>query len=462
MEEPAAGGVRNEEGGAQPPRLAMRERASRAAHHRRRRDEHQRMWLHRRRARRGMGPMMMRGLDPMMMMVMRDEDPRHNGHQVREVANQGHNGDEVLAPLPFYREVFLLQCAIFLMKNTEIPSDDRCNVWVGLQLAQGRRRAESEANNRITRRGESSLRQEEHTFGRLADFKVLPEPNVVEQVTTAPDFDPTQLFIKKCTACVGWAVHGLVFELVNGQRMGVVLGVRLHTEYMNVDDKAIESRGGVGWTDIDYGDYIVAIHGNRLSRPFAWLCHSVVLQFHSGKVIRYESEHEPWRGAGFSYSIPQPSLVYRISFGHGQSRDARGLLTAVHVGISPSNMQYLPPHYKQAVQDTFDVLQKIDTTLYSSGAMSLGDDLWRHVMSFIAPWQLHAPPFPVRNISADAQETFQVLEQHGWERAMVHERLVHHGWNSAAVQDALVELTDMEQRLDAMQAHRAVARGPLP
>jgi hypothetical protein len=125
-------------------------------------------------------------------------------------------------------------------------------------------------------------------------------------------------------------------------------------------------------------------------------------------------------------------------------------------------MQYLPPHYKQAVQDTFDVLQKIDTTLYSSGAVSLGDDLWRNVMSFIAPWQLHAPPFPVRNISADAQETFQVLEQHGWERAMVHERLVHHGWNSAAVQDALVELTDMEQRLDAMQAHRAVARGPLP
>ena len=44
--------------------------------------------------------------------------------------------------------------------------------------------------------------------------------------------------------------------------------------------------------------------------------------------------------------------------------------------------------------------------------MSLGDDLWRNVLSFIAPWQLHAPPFPVRNVSADAQESFQVLEQH--------------------------------------------------
>ena len=38
------------------------------------------------------------------------------------------------------------------------------------------------------------------------------------------------------------------------------------------------------------------------ARPFAWLCHSVVLEFHSGKIIRYESEHEPWRGVDFSYS----------------------------------------------------------------------------------------------------------------------------------------------------------------
>lgn len=210
----------------------------------------------------------------------------------------------------------------------------------------------------------------------------------VELASPGADFDPTSLFLKRVTACIGWAVHGLVFEFVNGDRMGCIL-VDFGDRSMDLSDTSIERRSGVGWTDIEYGDYIVGIHGDKLADPNKqWFCHTLVLDFSSGRIIRYESKHEPWRGAPFSYSVPQPCLIYRVAFKYDQKEDALGLKTSIHLAVSRANVYHLPPKYKQHVLEILVMARRIDSERETSGKKAMGDDVWWRILGFLNGWHL--------------------------------------------------------------------------
>jgi len=191
---------------------------------------------------------------------------------------------------------------------------------------------------------------------------------------------------------VGWAVHGLIFEYLNGKRQGCLLvdfGDRLS---LDLSDKNIERRSGVGWTEIEYGDYIVGMHGDQLKDPnLIWFCHSVTLEFASGRSIRYSSLHEAWKGEPFSYVVPQPCLVYRITFKHEQNQDMLGLVTSMHLPLSRANMTHLPRRQKEAAIDVLTIAKQVDESRASVGQKPLGEDLWWHILGFIRAWELGPP-----------------------------------------------------------------------
>jgi hypothetical protein len=304
------------------------------------------------------------------------------------------------------------QYAASMRQHRELRSWRREREW------QSGREEERERAARRVHRGTPSVVQEMQTFGYSANFSM---PNKaadgLEQVTASSDFDPTRLFLKRVTACVGWAVHGLVFEYVDGKRMGYIIdGGGDH--YVDLVDDGINRRQGRKWTDVQYGDYVVGIHGNRLVNAIKpWLCQTVALEFASGMTVRYEANHEPWRGEPFSLKVPQPCLVYRITFGHHQEQDMRGLITTLHLPLSPENLLLLPTKHQQAVQETFNAVQQVDEIVESSGQMPLGDDLWWHILGMLTAWQLHLPPPKKKDCPLEKEKN---RVQRGWDHDVLH------------------------------------------
>ena len=234
-------------------------------------------------------------------------------------------------------------------------------------------------------------------FPKLAHYRVNVEDGLEIMASTDRDFDHTELFLRRVTACVGWAVHGLVFEFVNGKRMGLILEGCGEYYTQTLADDVMNGRGGVGWTDIQYGDYIVGMHGDRIGNRAShrWFCHTMTLEFASGKSIRYESTHEAWRGEPFSYTIPQPCLVYRITFSHAQEEDMRGLRTSIHLPISQalrSDMKDLPQKYEQAVEEILRITRQIDLNRSLNELKPLGDDLWGIVLGMINVYEISVSP----------------------------------------------------------------------
>jgi hypothetical protein len=270
--------------------------------------------------------------------------------------------------------------------------------------------------------------QEYEDFNRSADMTFTNAAEGVELATASPHFDPRGLFLKRVTACIGWAVHGLIFEFVNGKRMGAIL-VDFGDRSLNLSDESIEKRAGVGWTDINYGDYIVGMHGDRLADPEKmWFCHTLVLEFYSGKSIRYEAKHEPWRGLPFSYTVPQPCLVYRIAFKYEQGEDMLGLKTSIHLPVKQGNMALLPTKYKTCVKEILIMGRTIDADRESSGKKPLGDDVWWRILSMLHGWQL-LPPAPTEEEEEVSAESSSEEEQNrgGGERGSFLQRVAGRG-----------------------------------
>ena len=258
-----------------------------------------------------------------------------------------------------------------------------------------RRRQEEEewTMRRTLRRGIPSFAQEHNAFGYSSKLTQQEESDWVvvqglEQVTASPEFDAKRLFLKRVSACIGWAVHGIVFEFVDNTRMGCILDGFAETR-MPLTDDSMRKRLGVHWQDVEYGDYIVGIHGNRLHNTnLLWLCHTVVLEFRSGKCIRFESRHEPWRGEPFSYQVPQPCLVYRVAFRHELTQDMRGLVTSIHLPLAINNIPHLPLKNKQTVDAILHVTRDFDMQRESQGRKPLSDDLWWNILGWIRAWEM--------------------------------------------------------------------------
>lgn len=149
---------------------------------------------------------------------------------VRREAQLGYDNfshDIINNPKPEVPESTLLEGALSLMQSKDVPEDERRTIWVGLQKAhtfrlhQTRLCGEHRQWDGLSRY--SPLYQEECIFGYGAGLEQIDPIGRVERVTAGPDFCPSCLLVSRVTACVGWAVHGLVFEFANGIRMGYVL-----------------------------------------------------------------------------------------------------------------------------------------------------------------------------------------------------------------------------------------------
>lgn len=275
-------------------------------------------------------------------------------------------------------------------------------VWI-MRMEEDRMRRERREEERQAqawrpppplRRGISSFSQEHSVLGSRFHKPTKAPPAVpgLEQVAASPEFDAKRLFLKRLTACVGWAVHGIVFEFVDNTRVGCILDGFPKTR-LDLTDENIQRRHGVEWQNVDYGDYIVGIHGNRLHKEsLLWFCQTVVLEFRSGKTIRFEAGHEPWRGEPFAYQVPQPCLVYRITFRHEQTQDMRGLITSIHLPISVANMAHLPLQNKQTLEEILAILSEVDAARESRGRKALTDDLWWNILGWIRAWEMPVSP----------------------------------------------------------------------
>lgn len=196
---------------------------------------------------------------------------------------------------------------------------------------------------------------------------------------------------------------------------------------LDLTDANLVERGCDDFTYIAKGDYLVSIRGNRLAnRKSPYMCHSITLDFASGRSITYASQYQRWRGEPFSCEIPQPCLVYKVSAGFANSGDARGLVTTIHLPISKGNMAHLPLNHQRAVLNVLWSLRKVGSVLETEyGAKSIGDDVWWHVLGYLLGWHLEVE----NDIGQAALESFNILEEHAWGEHDVRESLVGFGWN---------------------------------
>jgi hypothetical protein len=187
--------------------------------------------------------------------------------------------------------------------------------------------------------------------------------------------NPELLLLKRVKACIGWAVHGVVFEFLDGTRAGYVVDVTSIT-----DDEAIERRRCTDWVDINMGDYVKTVRGYNLSRG-CFLCHTIELDLASGRTISFASQHEPWKGEPFQFNLPENALLHHVSFREGKCVGVTAAETVMHLPIkSPQRVRRLG----EAYQDNFRLLQltaqRIDRDRVDEGERPLGRDLWQTIL----------------------------------------------------------------------------------
>lgn len=186
---------------------------------------------------------------------------------------------------------------------------------------------------------------------------------------------PELLLLKRIKACVGWAVHGIVFEFLDGTRTGFVVDVNSIE-----NDDAIFKKRPTAWVDVQPGDFIRSVKGFHLSRG-CFLCHTLTLELNSGRVIEFASHHEPWKGEAFSYQLPENALLQHVSFHKGQCIGVTACETNLHLPIKyKQRIPFLP----RVCRDTFLLIQLIsnciDHRLENNGSKSLGIDLWNSIL----------------------------------------------------------------------------------
>lgn len=196
------------------------------------------------------------------------------------------------------------------------------------------------------------------------------------------------LMLKRIRACIGWAVHGLLFEFLDDRRVGHVSDV----EWLH-DDEAIAGRRPTDWVDIEPGDYVRKVHGFNLLRA-CFLCHTIHIEMASGRTISFVSNHEPWKGAPFAYELPENSLLHYVSFRYGRCIGLTAVETSMHLPIhSLQRVRTLP----KTCQDNYRFLQllsgRIDCDNVNRGHRPLGRDLWGKIFwEYLACYDLQDDP----------------------------------------------------------------------
>lgn len=183
------------------------------------------------------------------------------------------------------------------------------------------------------------------------------------------------MLLKRVRACIGWAIHGLIFEFLDGTRVGYV------SDVCSIDDnRGIERRRPTEWIDVEPGDYVRAVHGFNLSRS-CFLCHSIHFEMASGRTISFESQHEPWKGSAFKYSLPENSLLQYVSCREGRCIGITGVETPMHLPVaSAKRVQTLPEPCRESYQFFQLIAHRLDSNLEKEGSRPLGRDLWGKII----------------------------------------------------------------------------------
>lgn len=194
--------------------------------------------------------------------------------------------------------------------------------------------------------------------------------------------------LRRVIAGVGWAVHALVFEFADGSRVGRLL----HNNGLEMDlgDESISTRCWVRWQDVQKGDYIVRVSGNGTVNP-TYLCHSITLDFASGREITFRSTHTPWRsGDMFSFHVPQPGLLRKVRFQWGQCTGIDHIETTAHLPImkNAANLRQLPAHVKEQLQFILWVVREIDAERIKDGMRPVGSDIWWRALGFLTGFDI--------------------------------------------------------------------------
>lgn len=196
--------------------------------------------------------------------------------------------------------------------------------------------------------------------------------------------NPELLLLRRVKACIGWAVHGLVFEFLDGTRSGYVVDVASIN-----NDEALEKRRCTEWFDIAMGDYVKSVRGYNLSRG-CFLCHTLELELASGKTITFASKHEPWKGASFQFNLPESALLHHVSFREGSCVGVTAAETKMHLPVkSQTRVRSLGKSYQDQFRMIQLVAQRLDRDREDEGEKPLGRDLWRTIIcDFLACYDL--------------------------------------------------------------------------
>lgn len=198
-----------------------------------------------------------------------------------------------------------------------------------------------------------------------------------------------EIFISRVCICGGWATHGFIVELQDGTRRGILL--QNNGDTMPIwNSQHIISRGG-SWVDLRVpGDYLVRVSGNHLRPESPYLCHTLRLEFASGQVIQFASQHSPWRGEEFQFNLGQDHLLYvnELRFRGGRCTGFSGVSTSLHLPLSKQNAAYLQRIYKKQLLLIMEIAQRQENDRSAAGEKALGSDAWWKVLSFLKGYEL--------------------------------------------------------------------------
>lgn len=200
------------------------------------------------------------------------------------------------------------------------------------------------------------------------------------RLVSLADFPQQNLMLRRVSACAGYGINGICFTYASGEREGVVL--TLAGAALRPHDIVMQSRGGMGWELIEHGDYITRVYGHHMHIPLRFLCHTLCMEFASGKVISYAFHHDAWKGGAFEYCVPPNCLVFMINFSLGRCTGVTGIETTLHLPLSPLRMPLFP--HKHKVLYLLKVAQQVDTDRSNREAKPLGSDIWWCILGMLS------------------------------------------------------------------------------
>jgi len=120
--------------------------------------------------------------------------------------------------------------------------------------------------------------------------------------------------VKRVAGGVGWVLHGLCFEFVDGTRKGMFLTNKTQESIDLSDDVALNARNAK-WEDIYKHEYIIGITG--FSSCFGFLAYEVILHTSEDREIIFRGQRPCYCGKEFTFSAYRGEHIIDATFKGG-------------------------------------------------------------------------------------------------------------------------------------------------